>query len=331
MKPYIARIEALIFAVLGGILLTPQVVNAQQPVAGGTVSSVEASGTGCNIMLQSNSVTPTVVTVADAAVCEQPIVGQKVQFNYAATGITATPPPEVGTVSRLEAGDHACYVNLVEANGESTLQFARFEVCQQNILNTEVKLTYQPSNIYAASCGGDLDCKERDRVLLIVQAEPTGKAPTPQPQAFISSLPDGNYRYWNGSPSGAVVSDDELLAGGGTTFTFSKKGANVAGVFAYVGAEAICVQGQVNENTVTGISVQKLPGASPLSTGETFVNFGPSGLMKVRKGRQMPSTATLLVGGRRVPIDVVRYESTLLNLRGFNRINAGTVVPPKQC
>ncbi|PZO22951.1 MAG: hypothetical protein DCF25_01500 [Leptolyngbya foveolarum] len=330
MKPYIARIEALIFAVLSGILLTPQGVNAQQPVPGGTVSRVEASESGCAITLQSNSATPTVVAVADADVCEQPIVGQKIQFTYSATGITVTPPPEVGTVSMLESGDHACYVDLVDANGESTLQFARFEICQQNILNTEVRLTYQPDSIYAASCQGDLDCKESDLVLLITQAEPTGKVPTP-PQSLISSLPDGNYRYWNGRPSGAIVTDDELLAKGGVTFTFSKKGRDVVGVFGYVDGRAICVQGQVNENTVTGISVESNAGASPMSTGETFEQFGPGAFLKVRRGRQLPSNSAIIVEGRRVPIDVVRYDSTLLDLRGLTRINAGTSVPPRRC
>lgn len=331
MQPYISRLGALLFAVLGSALLTPQVLNAQQLATGGTVSSVETTDTGCNILLQNNGAAPTVIAVTSAAVCSQPIVGQKVQFTYTATDITVTPPPEVGTVSRLDVGDRACYVSLVDSKGESTLQVADFEVCEQDILNTEVRLTYEPANINAASCQGNLDCQKSDRVLLITRAEPTGKTPTPTPQAFISSLPDGNYRYWNGGPSNAIVSDEDLLDSGGITFTFSKRGTDITGVFAYVGSEAICVQGQVNENTVTGISVQKFPGASPLSTGETFSNFGPSDRLKVRRGRQIPNNTAIFVEGRRVPIDVVRYDSTLLNLRGLNRINAGSRVPPKQC
>jgi len=44
-----------------------------------------------------------------------------------------------------------------------------------------------------------------------------------------------------------------------------------------VDGEAICVQGQVNGNTISGLAVQTLQGASVLSAGESFASFGPSG------------------------------------------------------
>jgi hypothetical protein len=55
-----------------------------------------------------------------------------------------------------------------------------------------------------------------------------------------------------------------------------------------------------------------------LSTGENFANFGPSGALAVRRGRQMNRQH-------------VRYGSALLNLTGLTRINAGRVLPPGGC
>ncbi len=153
---------------------------------------------------------------------------------------------------------------------------------------------------------------------LLLGQSGNAQQPTMTAPSRLQNLPDGNYRYWNGTPSGAVVSDQTLLADGGVTFTLRKQGNNVTGIFGYVDGEAICVQGQVSGNTVSGISVQNLAGASVLSAGETFQSFGPSGYLQVRRGRQ-------------VSRNMVRYSSTLLNLSNLNRINAGTRVPPSGC
>lgn len=139
-----------------------------------------------------------------------------------------------------------------------------------------------------------------------------------QVQNQVQDLPDGNYRYWNGTPSSSMVSDQDLLANGGVIFTFRKQGNNIAGVFGYVDGEAVCVQGQVKGNTVSGISTQNLSGVRVLSAGEAFQSFGPSGYLQVRRGRQ-------------VSPDVVRYGSTMLDLNALNRINVGSQVSPSSC
>lgn len=228
--------------------------------------------------------------------------------------------PAIGTVQRLNAGDRACYVDVVTDQGEKFTEFADFEICEQNLVGQRVQFTYESGNIQAASCQGNPDCADTETVMLITQAQ-VMSAPNPAPQPALSrvqDLPDGNYRYWNGTPSSSVVSDADLLANGGVTFTFSKRGSAITGVFGYVDGEAICVQGQVSGNTVSGFAVQNLQGARALSTGETFQSFGPSGYLQVRRGRQVSPS-------------VVRYGSALLNLNDLNRINAGSRIPPRGC
>jgi len=121
-----------------------------------------------------------------------------------------------------------------------------------------------------------------------------------------------------GHTTQSIVSDETLLANGGIMFLFRKQGNNVTGIFSYVDGAAICVQGQVNGNTISGLAVQTLQGASVLSAGESFTSFGPSGALSVRRGRN-------------VSRQVVRYDSALLNLAGLNRINAGSVLPSRGC
>ncbi|WP_155523999.1 hypothetical protein [Nodosilinea nodulosa] len=232
---------------------------------------------------------------------------------------SAAQQPATGTIQRLNAGDRACYVDVVNDQGQKFTEFANFEICEQNLVGQRVQLTYESGNIQAASCQGNPDCAETETVMLITQAQVI-PAPTPAAQptsSRVQNLPDGNYRYWSGT-SGGVVSDDALLANGGVTFTFTKQGNAITGVFGYVDGEAICVQGQVSGNTVSGAAVQTLRGAQVISAGDTFKAFGSSGYLQVRRGRQ-------------VSPGVVRYGSALLNLNGLNRINAGSRVPPRGC
>lgn len=229
--------------------------------------------------------------------------------------------PAMGTVQSLNVGDRACYVEVADNQGEIFTEFADFEICEQDLVGQQVRFTYEMGDIQAASCQGNPECADTETVMLITQAQVISEPPNPATQPALSrvqDLPDGNYRYWNGTPSSSIVSDAALLANGGVTFTFSKRGSAITGVFGYVDGEAICVQGQVSGNTVSGFAVQNLQGARVSSDGETFQSFGPSGNLQVRRGRQ-------------VSPDVVRYGSALLNLNGLNRINAGSRIPPRGC
>lgn len=309
-----SQITTSLVIVLGSALVTAQAASAQQPT--GQVLGIEADGDGCAVTLVTG-IDQLLNGRVDSDTCTQLSAGSEIQFTPALTQVEVLPSPTVATVTELVAGDRACYVNLVDANDKTTTQFANFDICEQDLVGAQVRLTYETGNIIAFSCEGDIECGRSDRAILISQAEVISR-PTPTAQPTVGSLPDGNYRYWSGSSNNAVVSDQELLANGGVTFLFSKRGNNVTGLFGYVDGEAICVQGQVNDNAVTGISVQNLRGANVISSGETFSNFGPSDRLQVRRGRQINR-------------ETVRYNSTLLNLAGMNRINAGSVLPPGRC
>ncbi len=310
-----SQITTSLAIALGSALVIAQAASAQQPIV--QVLSIEASGDGCNVSVYESEIDQFMGGRVDSDTCAQLSVGNDIRFVPVLTQVEVLPSPAVATITDLSSGDRACYVRLVDENGRKTSQFANFEICQQDLIGAQVRLTYETANILAFSCSGDPDCGRSDRAILISQAEVISR-PTPTAQPPIGSLPDGNYRYWTGSSNNAVVSDQELLANGGVTFLFSKRGNNVTGLFGYVDGEAICVQGQVNDNTVTGISVQNLRGANVLSSRETFANFGPSDRLQVRRGQQINR-------------ETVRYNSTLLNLAGMTRINAGSVLPPGRC
>ncbi len=299
----------------GSVLFTASASKAQQPIRG-QVLGMEIDGTRCTLSIIDET-GDIFVEVAESATCEQLLVGSEIRLTYRVDEIAVIPPPTTATVTNLTAGDRACYIRLVDSNGRNSDQFANFEICQQDIIGATVALTYETGNIIAFSCQGDLECGKTETVNLIASTEVIDR-PAPSPASFISDLPDGNHRYWSGSSTDPIVTSEALLAGGGITFLFRKQGNNVTGIFGYVDGEALCVQGQVNENTVTGISVQNMRGASVISGADTFESFGPSGRLQVRSGRQINPTT-------------VRYSSTLLNLQGLNRINAGSRLPPSGC
>lgn len=96
------------------------------------------------------------------------------------TAITLTPSPasttaseqEVFLVKSLQPGDRACYIELENAKGETSNEFASFEICEQsNLVGQRVRLTQKSAPIMAMSCEGRPDCKESETVNLIVKAE----------------------------------------------------------------------------------------------------------------------------------------------------------------
>gem|GEM_PF-1219846 len=332
--------KKLVFLPLGLLILVgiPQASTANQPKIG-TVQSLEAGDRACYVEVVDDAGQVS-TEYASFEICDQDLVGRQVNLAYEVGSIAAEScagdpacdereevmlivealviePPMVGTIQRLTAGDRACYVEVVDDAGQISTQYASFEICEQDLVGKRVNLTYEVGNILAASCQGNMDCGLSETVMLITQADVI-EAPTPALVPLrVSNLPDGNYRYWTGTPNATIVSDAELLEGGGVLFRFQKQGNTITGVFAYVDGESICVSGQSNGNTLTGVAVET-ESSSVLSSTDMFANFGSSSALRVRRGVQSAA-------------QTVTYNSTILNLNGFRRINAGTVLPPSQC
>jgi hypothetical protein len=106
--------------------------------------------------------------------------------------------PRIATLQAFSAGDRACYATVVDVDGVTTEQFARFELCDRtDLLGQVVELTYEPSSVIAASCNGDPDCAESETVWLITAMAsvsaaapaPSGDRP-PSPAPSATTIPD---------------------------------------------------------------------------------------------------------------------------------------------
>jgi hypothetical protein len=85
---------------------------------------------------------------------------------------TTAPQKELFLVKSLQTGDRACYIELENAKGETSNEFASFELCEQeNLVGKRVRLTRKSAPIMAMSCQGRPDCTESETVNLIVKAE----------------------------------------------------------------------------------------------------------------------------------------------------------------
>lgn len=269
-------------------------------------------------------------------VCDRALVGTRIRPSYTSAQLPADscagdpdcgetqtvslisrlnvlPEPALATVRSVSSGDRACYLELVDTADTVYVQFADYGLCQPDLVGERVRLNYVTGNVRAFDCQGNVVCDRTEPARLITTAIPLERYPT------VESLPDGSYRYWSVRPEDVTVTDDTLLANPESMlFHFRKAGSQVTGVFSYIDGEAICVQGQVTGNTVAGMAVQDLLGATVISDADEFVYFGPSTHLAVRRGRQLdPGT--------------VRYGGALLNLNGMHRINAGGVAPLRRC
>ncbi len=302
-----------------GIAATTAPFAGAQSLTTGTVISVNNAASACSLIVSVEGANELSALQATPEICEQLLVGQVIQYRAEITQVTTVAPPSVATVMRAQSGDRACYVDLKDENGKVTSHLSGFELCsQEGIVGATVRLTYGAGNVQSFSCQGNPDCGESDRAELITNAEIISRPQRPP----ISSLLDGNYRYWDG-PTQSLVSSSDFSQYRGNMFLFRKQGSNITGIYGYAAGgtidAAVCVQGQVNDDTVTGISVQSFRGAQVRSSGETFAElYPPSSSIKVRRGRQINS-------------NTVRYSSTLLNLALLNQINAGPQIPPERC
>lgn len=78
----------------------------------------------------------------------------------------------VGTVTRVESGDVACYLHLRDDNGAPFTELADFDLCtrEPSLQGKRVRLQYQVAKVMAASCQGDPACRKSDTVALVTAA-----------------------------------------------------------------------------------------------------------------------------------------------------------------
>lgn len=137
----------------------------------------------------------------------------------------------------------------------------------------------------------------------------------------IGSLPNGNYRFCSDRPP------NDIQRVSGVCFRFRKAGNDVVGEYYYpYKGSSLCVNGEVNQNTITGQGVEPL-GANPaipmnLPTTDALSDWEQEGFLQVGRAQ--------LVLHNESP-ERVRYRSLLMNLNDFYQFNAGTVLPPQRC
>ena len=125
----------------------------------------------------------------------------------------------------------------------------------------------------------------------------------------LAALPDGNYRV--ASPAAIAGTDTTDAYAASTLFTFRKLGDVVTGSFEYLNSDRqACISGSITGNTITGEAYT--------DSGETFI-----------LGRSYLGPSLSLELGEAVTFS--RYDSSVLDLNGFTRINAGTKQPPVGC
>lgn len=73
-----------------------------------------------------------------------------------------------GTITAMQAGDVACYIEFSADDGKQYKEMATFELCEQRtLINQKVRFSYRKESVMAADCEGDPECSRSDSVWLI--------------------------------------------------------------------------------------------------------------------------------------------------------------------
>ena len=102
------------------------------------------------------------------------------------SGLSYSQDSYYGTVKSMQAGDAACYVDLLGDDGKMYQSLANFDICdKRRLIGKRVNIFYEQVNVMAASCNGDMDCRRTETVWIINKMK---KVPKP-PQAQYSDVP----------------------------------------------------------------------------------------------------------------------------------------------
>ncbi len=113
--------------------------------------------------------------------------------------------PKVGTIKRIEQGDLACYVTLIDEQGKEHNINASFEICPQKeqFINQKVKLSYDILNFN--DCQSNEPCGKTKKESAIVKMEVVGDSKSAKSSGDTRTLSNGewtiklsNYNSWNG-------------------------------------------------------------------------------------------------------------------------------------
>ena len=113
--------------------------------------------------------------------------------------------PKIGTIKRIEQGDLACYINLIDEQGKEHNINASFDICPQKeqFINQKVKLSYKilPFN----DCQSNEPCGKTKKESAIVKMEVIGGSKTEKSSGDSQTISYGewtiklsNYDSWDG-------------------------------------------------------------------------------------------------------------------------------------
>jgi hypothetical protein len=102
-----------------------------------------------------------------------------------------------GTVTGLESGDVACYLNLKDARGASFQEMADFSLCEQkpSLKGKRVALTYKLAKVMSDECQGDMNCKKTKTVALVTAARVLDAAASPEAKAAPAKTAGGQSSF----------------------------------------------------------------------------------------------------------------------------------------
>ncbi len=91
---------------------------------------------------------------------------------FASPALAQDAQPAQGRLLDLTSGDIACYVQL-QVDGTVSSYPGAFELCETDApIGAEVDLLWEQASVYAASCEGDMNCKDLETIWLVVSIEP---------------------------------------------------------------------------------------------------------------------------------------------------------------
>ena len=151
------------------------------------------------------------------------------------------------------------------------------------------------------------DFKVANDLLTCTKGNTTSTSKTPK---SIAELPDGTYSYWSGKATSPdrKMTNDALLKAGGVLYIFTKKSNKITGSFAPIDDQSICVEGNIEGNSLTGMAY---PEDGLGSTSTKLISWHPSRYLQV--GAWEPTKAAKLGHYRQAKLDLTAFSPVVLD------------------